>query len=46
MLTLILQVIAADPDGSILANPSCKETHTYEVEGIGYGQTIQPEPEQ
>jgi hypothetical protein len=32
-------VIAVDPDGSILANPSCKETHAYEVEGIGYGQS-------
>lgn len=30
------QIIAADPDGSLLANPEVRETHAYEVEGTGY----------
>uniref|UniRef100_A0A914N1I6 cystathionine beta-synthase n=1 Tax=Meloidogyne incognita TaxID=6306 RepID=A0A914N1I6_MELIC len=30
------KIIAVDPDGSILANPKCKETKAYDVEGIGY----------
>ncbi|TKR64202.1 hypothetical protein L596_024777 [Steinernema carpocapsae] len=31
-----IKVVGVDPEGSILANPSCNETHHYEVEGIGY----------
>ncbi|CAD5224767.1 unnamed protein product [Bursaphelenchus okinawaensis] len=30
------KVYGVDPDGSILADPSCRETHGYEVEGTGY----------
>ncbi|KAF7625995.1 hypothetical protein Mgra_00009820 [Meloidogyne graminicola] len=30
------QIIAVDPEGSILANPKCKETKHYDIEGIGY----------
>ncbi|KAL3092921.1 hypothetical protein niasHT_020304 [Heterodera trifolii] len=30
------KIIAIDPEGSILANPTNRQTHAYEVEGIGY----------
>lgn len=30
------RVYGVDPDGSLLADPSQKETHGYEVEGTGY----------
>lgn len=31
-----IQVVGTDPEGSILADPSNRETKAYEVEGVGY----------
>lgn len=30
------QIVGTDPEGSILADPTHKETKPYEVEGVGY----------
>lgn len=33
---LFFQVVGVDPEGSLLADPSNRHVHSYEVEGTGY----------